>query len=221
MLRRSIAIDRKKILSTGVLSVAAAGFLTGCLPLPAGDDDEAGPASTPPPAPSAPPAASAPPTQAPAAGNAQVTPPGTKLKVGQQAVVPYKYGSKTGTIGITVTSIAPADQAAFRQAFGAKAAGLTPYAIRYTVTNIGGTDLSYSGGPRLSAVGSDGRLTGVVLIGSLPDCRSGSADRNFTTPGTTFQGCRLQAARTGSTVAGAQFSEQNGGYGDAPVTWSS
>jgi hypothetical protein len=219
MLRRSTAINRKKILSTGVLSVAAAGFLTGCLPMPGGDDDsEAAPgASAPPPAPTA----SAPASQPPAAGNAQVTPPGTKLKVGQQAVVPYKYGTtKTGTIGITVTSIAPADAAAFRQSFGAKAEGLSPYAIRYTVTNIGGTDLSYAGGPRLSAVGSDGRLTGVVLIGSLPDCKSGTADRNFTAPGTTFEGCRLQAARTGNTVTGAQFSEQNGGYDDAPIVWT-
>lgn len=162
-------------------------------------------ASSPPPNRSAP----------PAAGNAQITPPGTKLKIGRKAVVPWEYGSTQGIIGITVTAI-EGDMAAFRQQFGAKANGLVPYYIRYTVENVGGTDLSNTGAPRLS----DGGPTGVVLIGSLSDCESGDADSEFTSTGVTFQSRRLQTARTGSTITSAVFEDELGGYDDQEVVWS-
>lgn len=215
-MQRRTAIDRKQLLSSGVLAVAA-GLLAGCVSLPG--DDEAGD-----PAPAA--SSSAPsspgqsaPAPAPAA-NAQLTPPGTRLKVGQKAVVPWEYGSSRGTIGITVTAIERGDVAAFKQRFGAKANGLVPYYIRYTVENVGGTDLANVGAPDLSAQLSDGSPTGVVLMGSLPECESGDADSGFSAAGARFQTCKLQAARTGSTITSAVFEDELGGYDDQEVVWS-
>ncbi|WUH98430.1 hypothetical protein OHR68_33770 [Spirillospora sp. NBC_00431] len=223
MQRRNV-INSKPLLRSSMLAAVAAGLLTGCFPF-SDDDNESGepPArsgaseatgSSAPSAPSA--AASAP----PAAGNAQVTAPGTKLKVGQRAVVPWEYGSTRGTIGITVTAIEPGDVAAFRSRFGAKAASLVPYYIRFTVENVGGTDLSNVGAPRLSAQLSDGSSTGVVLSGSLPDCESGDADGEFSTVGAKFETCTLQAARTGSTITSALFEDELGGYDDRELVWS-
>ncbi|MFC7355916.1 hypothetical protein ACFQW9_35240, partial [Streptomyces caviscabies] len=59
-----------------------------------------------------------------------VTAPGTKLKTGDRAVLPFRYTSdKQGTIAVTVTAIekgAESDMAAF----GDKAKGMTPYFIK-------------------------------------------------------------------------------------------
>ncbi|MGH3243307.1 MAG: hypothetical protein ACRDNL_23210 [Spirillospora sp.] len=213
-------INRKQLLPAGILALAAAVVLTGCDALPGGDKEADDPPS--PPTSSAPssgtptPASSVP----PAAGNAQVTAPGTKLRVGERAVVPWEYGSTKGTIGITVTSIEPGDVTAFRSRFGAKAASLVPYYIRFTVENVGGTDLSNVGAPRLSAQLSDGSPTGVVLSGSLPDCESEDAGSEFTTVGAKFETCTLQAARNGSTISSALFDDELGGYEDQELVWS-
>ncbi|MGY5025026.1 hypothetical protein ACWGHQ_14225, partial [Streptomyces griseus] len=75
--------------------------------------------------------------EAPADGD--VTAPGTKLKTGDRAVLPFRYTSdKQGTIAVTVTAIekgAESDMAAF----GDKAKGMTPYFIKMKVENVGGT----------------------------------------------------------------------------------
>ncbi|MBC6458072.1 hypothetical protein HKK72_09185 [Actinomadura sp. HBU206391] len=168
------------------------------------------------------PAAPAPTNQGvpPATSGGPVTAPGTKLKVGERAVVPFKYGSRTGTIAITVTAIEQGDQAAFAARFGARAGGMVPYYIRYTVENVGGSDLSSSSAPLLRAVGPDGRGTGVGVIGDLPDCERGRATDEFTTAGAKYEACRLQAARQGGQVAGAEYDETEGGYGNSPIVWT-
>jgi hypothetical protein len=152
-------------------------------------------------------------------GGGPVTSPGTALKVGQRAVVPFKYGSETGTVAITVTAIEQGDQAAFKTRFRAKGNGMVPYYIRYSVENVGGTDLSSSSAPLLSAIGPDGQGTGVSVIGDLPDCERGRATDQFTSAGAKYEGCRLQAARQGDEVAGAEYDETDGGYGDSPIVW--
>ncbi|MGW4111108.1 hypothetical protein ACWEFJ_09540 [Actinosynnema sp. NPDC004786] len=148
-----------------------------------------------------------------------VTPPGTQLRVGERAVVPFKYGTdKTGTIAIVVTAIeqgANADLAAF----GDKAKGITPYYIRVSVENVGGTDLSYSS-VSLRAVGPDGKGTGVIISGETAQCESETAKKDFATAGAKFETCVLQGAREGSTVAGATF-DKGDGYDKSPITWKS
>ncbi|GAA2408519.1 hypothetical protein GCM10010433_04010 [Streptomyces pulveraceus] len=154
---------------------------------------------------------------APAGGD--VTAPGTKLKIGDRAVLPFKYGTdKKGTVAVTVTAIekgAEADMAAF----GSKAKGMTPYYIRMKVENIGGTDLSYAS-LRLRGKLEGGGPTGVILVGDLPGkCDSETAPRDFTTKGASYETCSLSATKT-DPIAVASF-EEGDAYSSNPVVWTS
>ncbi|MFI6966917.1 hypothetical protein [Streptomyces sp. NPDC050255] len=153
----------------------------------------------------------------PAGGD--VAAPGTKLKIGDRAILPFKYGTeKKGTIAVTVTAIekgAEADMAAF----GEKAKGMTPYYIRMKVENVGGTDMSYSS-LRLRGKLAGGGPTGVILIGDLPGkCDSESAPREFATKGASYETCSLSATKT-DPIAAASF-EEGDAYSDSPVLWTS
>ncbi|MFI9007996.1 hypothetical protein ACIGNX_12265 [Actinosynnema sp. NPDC053489] len=157
-------------------------------------------------------------TSAAPAAPGDVTAPGTKLKVGERAVVPFKYGTdKNGTIAITVTAIEQGDNADLA-AFGEKAKGITPFYIRVSVENVGGTDLAYSS-VSLRAVGPDGKGTGVIISGETAQCQSESAKKDFTTAGAKFETCVLQGAREGASVGGATF-DKGDGYDKSPVTWT-
>ncbi|MFF7341866.1 hypothetical protein ACFZAT_31715 [Streptomyces sp. NPDC008163] len=148
-----------------------------------------------------------------------VAAPGTKLKVGDRAVVPFKYGtSKEGTVAVTVTAIEKGAQADMAP-FGDKAKGMTPYYIRMKVENVGGTDLSYSS-LRLRGKLAGGAPTGVILIGDLPgECDSETAPRDFTTKGASYETCSLSATKT-DPITVASF-EEGDAYSDSPVLWTS
>ncbi|MFG2600532.1 hypothetical protein [Streptomyces sp. NPDC048462] len=152
---------------------------------------------------------------APAGGD--VAAPGTKLKVGEKAVLPFEYGDKKGTIAVTVTAIqkgAEADMAGF----GAKAKGMTPYYIRMKVENVGGTDLSYSS-LKLRGELADGGPTGIVLIGDLPGkCDNDGAPQDFKSKGASYETCSLSATKT-TPIAAASFDEGDA-YSDSPVLWT-
>ncbi|GGV00776.1 hypothetical protein GCM10010182_17640 [Actinomadura cremea] len=202
-----------------VATLGATSLLSGCVLPGSGDDASDAEAPPPAPAPSAAGTPAAPQNPAPVQGSARTTPPGSTLRIGERAVVPFERAGTTGTLGITVTAIQPGDQAAFRRRFGAKATGMVPFYIRYTVENVGGTDLSRSSAPLLSGVGPGGSSTGAVVIGTIPGCERGRPDDSFAAAGAKYETCRLQAAREGSTVAGAEYDE-NGAYEDSPITWS-
>ncbi|MFF7010371.1 hypothetical protein ACFY9Y_33995 [Streptomyces fimicarius] len=147
-----------------------------------------------------------------------VTAPGTKLKTGDRAVLPFRYTSdKQGTIAVTVTAIekgAESDMAAF----GDKAKGMTPYFIKMKVENVGGTDLSYAS-LKLDGVLDGGAGTGVILMGDIPGkCDRETAPRDFTTKGATYETCSLAATKT-APVTGAEYDEGDT-YSDSPVIWT-
>ncbi|WP_164254633.1 hypothetical protein [Streptomyces sp. S4.7] len=203
----------------------AAALVTLALGLSACDGDEEGAAAedTPAASTSDPDAASSEPTggdadnEAPAAGG-DVAAPGTKLKVGDKAVLPFEYTSeKKGTVAVTVTAIeegAEADMAAF----GEKAAGMTPYFIKMKVENVGGTDMAYAS-LKLNGVVDGGGGTGVILIGDIPGkCDNETAPAEFTTKGASYETCTLSATK-GETVTGASFDEGDA-YSDDPVVWA-
>ncbi|MZD05132.1 hypothetical protein GTW43_08540 [Streptomyces sp. SID5785] len=153
-----------------------------------------------------------------AEASGDTTAPGTKLKIGDRAVLPYRYtADKKGTVAVTVTAIdkgAESDMASF----GAKAKGMTPYYIRMKVENVGGTDLSYAS-LKLDGVLEGGGPTGVILIGGLPGkCKSESAPSDFKTKGASYETCALSASKTGP-VTGASYDEGDA-YSDSPVVWS-
>ncbi|MBB5958047.1 hypothetical protein FHS29_004655 [Saccharothrix tamanrassetensis] len=146
-----------------------------------------------------------------------VTKPGTKLKVGERAVVPFKYGTqKTGTIAITVNEIEEGANADLVK-FGDKAKGITPVYIRVTVENVGGTDLAHSS-LSLRALGPDGKGTGVIISGDTDQCESETAGRDFTTVGAKYETCVLQGVREG-TKAGAASYNNGDGYDKSPLVW--
>ncbi|UUU27984.1 hypothetical protein [Streptomyces sp. DSM 40750] len=153
---------------------------------------------------------------APAEGD--VTAPGTELKVGARAVLPFEYTSeKKGTIAVTVTAIEKGTEADMA-AFGEKAKGMTPYFIKMKVENVGGTDLAYAS-LKLDGVLEGGAGTGVVLIGDLPGkCDRESAPTEFTTKGASYETCALSATKS-SPIVGASFDEGDA-YRDSPVVWT-
>ncbi|MFE9779742.1 hypothetical protein ACFYPA_16455 [Streptomyces sp. NPDC005775] len=153
---------------------------------------------------------------APAGGD--ITAPGTKLKIGDKAVLPFTYGTeKKGTVAVTVTAIEKGAEAEMAP-FGDKAKGMKPYYIRMKVENVGGTDLSYAS-LRLRGELADGGPTGVILIGDLPGkCDSETAPRDFTTKGASYETCSLSATKT-DPIAAASFDEGDA-YSDSPVLWT-
>ncbi|MFJ8914346.1 hypothetical protein [Amycolatopsis sp. NPDC102389] len=200
------------------IALSAAGCAAVLLLSACGGKEEGGsPAPSPSPAPTSA-AASSPATSGTVpVSNADATAPGTELKVGERAVVPFKYGNdKSGTIAITVKAIelGPKEDLA---SYGEKAKGMTPVYIRMTVENVGGTDLTYST-VRVRAVGPDNKGTGVIITGETTSCQSESAKKDFKTAGATYETCELQAIRDGGEVGGATFNEGDG-YKDKPITW--
>ncbi|KFU82189.1 hypothetical protein SAMN04489729_1268 [Amycolatopsis lurida] len=202
--------DRIALSATGCAAVL---LLSAC----GGKEEKGSPAPVPSPAPTSA-AASSPATSGTVpVSNADATAPGTELKVGERAVVPFKYGNdKSGTIAITVKAIelGPKEDLA---SYGEKAKGMTPVYIRMTVENVGGTDLTYST-VRMRAVGPNNKSTGVIITGETPSCQSESAKKDFKTAGATYETCELQAIRDGGEVGGAEFNDGDG-YKDDPIIW--
>ncbi|MEU3622368.1 hypothetical protein BS329_31430 [Amycolatopsis coloradensis] len=202
--------QRIALFSTGF---AAALLLTAC----GGKEEGGSPAPAPSPAPTSAPASSPATSGTVPVSNADTTAPGSELKVGDRAVVPFKYGNdKAGTIAITVKAIELGAQEDLA-AYGDKAKGMIPVYIRMSVENVGGTDLSYAS-VRLRAVGPDGKSTGVIITGETPQCQSETAKRDFKTVGATYQTCGLQAIKEGGEVGGATFADSDS-YKDKPVVW--
>ncbi|MCS7481965.1 hypothetical protein ACFFQW_02490 [Umezawaea endophytica] len=155
----------------------------------------------------------------PKAASGDVTKPGSELKVGDRAVVPFKYGTdKNGTIAITVTAIEKGENADLAK-YGDKAKGLIPYYIRVSIENVDGSDLAYSS-VSLRAIGTDGKSTGVIITGETDKCESETAKKDFTTAGAKYETCVLQASREGLEVAGATF-DKGDDYLKSPITWKS
>lgn len=206
-----------KHVRTTLLTGCAALLLSAC----GGESGQASPAPAgPPEAPVSVPASASEPssTGSPTAAG-ETTEPGSELKLGDRAVVPFKYGTtKSGTIAITVTAIDKGDNADLAK-YGDRAKGITPYYIRASVENIDGADLSYAS-VSLRALGSDGRSTGVIITGSTDRCKSGTAGKDFAQPGAKFDTCVLQGAREGATVSAASF-DKGDGYDKSPVVWKS
>ncbi|QFU86973.1 hypothetical protein YIM_08815 [Amycolatopsis sp. YIM 10] len=202
--------------------VFAAALATIGLGLSACGGDEKRPQAPEPP-PATTPAASAPSSgsaddASPAPVEGDVTAPGTKLKLGERAVLPFEYTKdKKGTIAVTVTAIEKGSESDMA-AFGEKAKGMTPYFIKMKVENVGGTDLAHAS-LKLSGVLEGGSGTGVVLIGDIPGkCDNETAPAKFTTKGASYETCSLSASKD-KPVTAAEFDEGDA-YSDGPVVWT-
>lgn len=142
-----------------------------------------------------------------------ITEPGTELKVGEPAVVQWQ----DGYVSITMTAVEPGDTEAFRQAYGADAEGLQPYYLRFTLENVGGTDLTIKNPPKVDAILADGSTTGTFLTGSIDECKTMLTPDSFNTVGAKFDTCELDAAGAEDQIVGAQYS--GGDYDEKPILW--
>jgi hypothetical protein len=157
-------------------------------------------------------------SNAPVAAGGEVTAPGSKLKVGARAVIPYALSDKNGTIAVTLTAIEAGAKEDLAK-FGDKAKGLTPFYLRVKVENLSGTDLRYIS-VSLRGLGADGKGTGVIITGDTPTCESTSAPKTFTASGATYETCVLTAAPDGSKVVAGEYNRGDG-YVKSPVVWES
>ncbi|EHY89432.1 hypothetical protein SacazDRAFT_02536 [Saccharomonospora azurea NA-128] len=222
--RKRSTVQNRRIALAATVATLALG-LTACgskesgSAEASGNDTQTTAASSSAAPPEAPASSAAEETAANKATPGEITPPGTELKVGETATVPFTYGTDmSGTIAITVTDIEKGSSSDLAQ-FGDRAKGLVPYYIKFTVENVEGTDLSYSS-VRLRANTADGRGTGVIISGDVEGkCESETAGRDFTTAGATFETCALQASQEGVDVVSAEFNEGDD-YQDDPISWT-
>ncbi|MBE1577447.1 hypothetical protein ACFORH_09715 [Amycolatopsis roodepoortensis] len=141
--------------------------------------------------------------------------PGSELKVGERAVVPFSDAGKSGTIAITVKSVEigpKADLAEFKD----KGEGSLPVYVRMVVENVGGTDLADTS-VSVRAVNPDGKGTKVIMASGTPACKGEPAPAEFTKPGATYETCQTEGVKDGDDVGGVTF--RDGEYQDDPITW--
>ncbi|MGW6980833.1 hypothetical protein ACWGE1_15505 [Streptomyces sp. NPDC054932] len=146
-------------------------------------------------------------SQAPAgaAGTAQS---GQVFKIGEAAQVPYDYGDFKGSrLALTVTAVeqgTPADLEGL--GLGDKANGKVPYYIRYTVKNVGTTDMSYAAVGHMRGLLGDGtEAQSLAVIGKFEKCKEESMPKGFTN-GRTQTTCSIALAPSAQVkVAGAEY----------------
>lgn len=174
-----------------------------------------------------------------------LTPPGTKLKVGQSAVIHTNRSSDTAdpkyyetTMQLTVTKIekgAAADLSKLQNA--AKYKGQTPYYITTTaklLSTKGANNLGASI-PSVQGTLKDGsEATKLIVFGQLGPCDSksfdteGSGDDLRIPVGAEGTSCTILLAPTGDEVTGATYDDtrysyakySDNEYRDNPIVWS-
>jgi hypothetical protein len=213
------------VAAIGLLALAACSSSQGGQATPAPTSSAAAPATSS--SAAAPPPSSA---TVPAGGSdvANYTKQGTKLGMGQKAVVPFKSEEVKGAIGLTVTSIekgSAADLAPLQ--LGDQAKGFTPYYVRITITDESGSDFADSSVIGLHGLLPDGsEAQEVSVIGDFAKCDDGDAGEDFTKKGASYQTCVLTMASPGTKVTGAEYEEgdyadqaPNTDYSTAAITW--
>lgn len=241
-----------KITATlGITGILAAGLM-GCgggASAPASADAPATTgSSTSSATPSATPSASAPASAgtsaAPAAAGGALTPPGTKLKIGESAVTHSNTGKDTAdpkyteaVYTSTLTKVeagTPEDFAKFKDA--AKFAGQTPYfvSVSHRMDSLSKPSLGISE-PKVTAQLKDGTdAQSLIVFGAFDQCDStrfettGSGDALTLVVGSTMVSCQVFLAPAGDEVTTVAYTDSRftyAKYGDNPylknaVTWS-
>ncbi|MFF3091411.1 hypothetical protein ACFVRB_41165 [Streptomyces nojiriensis] len=191
------------------LAVVGSLVLTGCK---SGDEElPAQPAASSPAGTSPTAGASASPStggSAAPAGAPGTAKPGQVFKIGEAAEIPYDYGDFKGSrVALTVTAIeqgTPADLEGLK--LGDKANGKVPYYIRYTVKNIGTTDMSYASVGHVRGLLGDGtEAQSLAVIGKFEKCKEESMPKGFAN-GQTQTSCAIALAPSAQVkVAGAEY----------------
>ncbi|HEX3615813.1 MAG TPA: hypothetical protein VHU61_04710 [Solirubrobacteraceae bacterium] len=161
-----------------------------------------------------------------ASAGSQAAKPGTTLKYGKSAVVLYKdplakyNASATGLLRITVTSVTKAKASDFKgvQLNASEKPG-DMYYVRYSITNIGTTNVNKGdeGGPSLEADDSSGQeATDLTILGTFPACSWHAPPKPFP-KGKTWTNCDIYDAPKG--ILKVAYTGNVNRYYDKAVIW--
>ncbi|WP_436772527.1 hypothetical protein [Yinghuangia sp. YIM S09857] len=134
--------------------------------------------------------------------------PGTELKVGEPAVIPFEDGDQTGVVQVTVTAI---EKGAIEDLTSAgidvkdEDRSATPYYVRATFKNVSAADLSHSHPtiPFTALDASDRNLGHTMIFGKFDKCEA--PDTDMFTNGAEATGCKVYLAPPGATVASVTY----------------
>lgn len=150
--------------------------------------------------------------------NDRTTKPGTKLKFGQQAVVPFFSYYDKGLVGITVNvDSAPAlnediDNLPLKDEDKATLRGKMFFFVRTTMVNLDGVNFADVWPPILRATTRSGGWPG-TLLGMAPMDVTGCDDvspapKDFSTVGAVFEQCRLYFGVSSDPIASVAYTDQ-------------
>ncbi|SHG76103.1 hypothetical protein [Streptoalloteichus hindustanus] len=157
--------------------------------------------------------------------------PGTRLKFGEQAVIPYYSSYAKGLLGVSVTvDTAPVTEEeigklALKDEDKKKIRGKTFFFVREKLTNIDGANLTRIRVPSMHATTRSGGWPGSVLaVGRSVDvtgCQEEVfAPPSFSTKGAEYETCELMFGIISDPIV--SFSYTKAPYEDSPshsVTW--
>ncbi|MBB2939641.1 hypothetical protein FHX82_006727 [Amycolatopsis bartoniae] len=160
----------------------------------------------------------------------RTTKPGTKLKFGEQAVVPFYSQYDKGLLGLSVTvETKPApdadiDQLPLKDEDKAKLRGKMFFFVHETLTNLDGANFTGVYAPILNVSTRSGGFPG-TLLGMADHSVSGCEDlafapEEFAAKGATFEGCRLYFGTSSDPVTSLTYTQKP--YDSASskaVTW--
>lgn len=156
--------------------------------------------------------------------------PGTKLKFGEQAIIPFYSHYAKGVVGLTVTveSVkapdADIDGLPLKDEDKAKLRGKNFFFVREKLTNVDGTNLAEVYAPTLSARTKSGGWPGSLLgMGNsdVAGCEDEHfAPKDFSTKGAVFESCRLHFGVASDPITSLAYTSQPYESADSrAVTW--
>ncbi|WP_235783608.1 hypothetical protein [Amycolatopsis orientalis] len=156
--------------------------------------------------------------------------PGTKLKFGEQAIIPFYSRYAKGVVGLTVTveSVkapdADIDGLPLKEEDKAKLRGKNFFFVREKLTNVDGTNLAEVTSPILTARTKSGGWPGSLLGMGKADV-TGCEDQNFapkdfSVKGAVFESCRLHFGVASDPITSLSYTSQPYESADSrAVTW--
>ncbi|GAA1948297.1 hypothetical protein [Amycolatopsis minnesotensis] len=159
------------------------------------------------------------------------TKPGTKLKFGEQAVVPFNSTYAKGLLGISVTvdvvkaADADIDNLKLKDEDKKQLRGKMFFFVHKVLTNVDGVNLAEVQAPSLWATTKSGGFPGTVFgIGAktdVPGCTDNDfAPKDFSVKGAKYETCDLMFGVAADPVVSVAYSKSP--YEDKPsrnVTW--
>jgi hypothetical protein len=146
----------------------------------------------------------------------RTTKPGTTLKFGEQALVPYYGPNAKGLLGITVSvesrpaTDADVDSLPLKAEDKAKMRGKTLFFVHQILVDVDGVNFTEMRMPALTTGTRGGGVPGIVLGASgIAGCQSvGRATTYFTTKGAKFEQCNWYFGEASDPIDSLKYTDQ-------------